>query len=100
MAHGSKCYCCGANKPIQAHCYYCQMCLLKLSKIFKIKDDGIINKANHSTHCGSCGQWKNRRIIMTGNTTYFNCHQGDGIPICENCVNEEINLLKKTNNSI
>ena len=94
MAHGRKCYCCGENEPIQEVSYYCQSCLLKLSKILNTNERGIISKANYSEHCGSCGQWENIRIIMTGNTIDFSHHQGDGIPICENCVIEEMNLLK------
>ncbi|MGY3777081.1 hypothetical protein [Isobaculum melis] len=82
------CYCCGIKKTTNEN-DYCDSCLKSLSRIFSTNAVAIEDKPVHADHCISCGQWENRRILWTGRTAYFN-HPGDGVPICEWCIQEEL----------
>ncbi len=87
-----KCYCCGINE-ISSEFFYCIACLKKLKEMFD-NNENIIDNPNGTEHCISCGKFENRKILWTGNSTYFSNHNGDGIPICSICVESE---LKKYN---
>lgn len=89
MAFDRKCYCCGRNEPALPALFYCKECLLSLSDIFKHNGPGILERPRHADHCISCGEWQDRRILYTGRTGRFPAHPGDGIPICDHCVDEE-----------
>ncbi len=95
MGHGLKCYCCCINDPILNDSYYCEICLQKLSKAFKDNVYGIIDKPKHMEHCISCGEWEERRIILTGRGGLFSSQVGDGVPICERCVRKELLKLQE-----
>lgn len=93
MAVGRKCYCCGINEPVSPELFYCKPCLLLLSEIFKNKSLGILEGPRHYDHCISCGEWEGRQILYTGRTGRFPSHPGDGVPICDHCVEEELKSL-------
>jgi predicted nucleic acid-binding Zn ribbon protein len=83
MAHGLKCYCCGENITSDTH-YYCYNCVKILKNMFdtNIADFGgeyfeILENPHPSSHCISCGEFENRRII-------------DVRHICDKCVIEEL----------
>lgn len=81
------CYCCG-ERFAEGDGYYCRDCLLKLKRLFAQESPGIVAEPKLQEHCISCGQWEERRILWTGQTGLFD-HEGDGVPICEKCVEEE-----------
>ena len=83
-----RCYCCGLRN-VQGEHYYCLDCLSKLQRLFVEDGPGIVKNPQHQEHCISCGQWEERRILWTGRTGVFD-HAGDGVPICEKCVAEEV----------
>ena len=83
MAHGLKCYCCGHSPTSDAH-YYCRNCLVKLKNMFDTNsavwsgvEYEILESPHQSSHCVSCGQHENRRII-------------DALLICDKCVESEL----------
>ena len=43
----------------------------------------------------SCGEYKNRKIVYTGNMGLFTTHPKDSVPICGKCVQEEIKKYKE-----
>lgn len=92
MAYGLKCYCCGINAPVSSELYLCKSCLLLLSEKFQEKSSDILENPKHFNHCVCCGEWENRRIVYTGSIKIFSEHAGDGVPICDRCVEEELKL--------
>ncbi|MDP4091980.1 MAG: hypothetical protein Q8920_01315 [Bacillota bacterium] len=91
MAHSLKCYCCWKNATSNTH-YYCFKCIKKLKKMFdnNIADFGdkcfeILENPHHSSHCISCGEFEDRRII-------------DVKCICNKCVMEELLAYEQENN--
>jgi len=95
MAYGLKCYCCGVNTPASSELFLCRSCLLILYKKFQEDSPDILESPKHFDHCICCGEWENRRIVYTGSIKAFSEHGGDGAPICDRCVEEELNLLSK-----
>ena len=93
MAFGKKCYCCGKVYP-RDDLFYCDECLMKLSKAFET-GEGVVFNPKHYDHCISCGEYKNRKIVYTGNTGLFPTHPKDSVPICDNCVQEELKKYKE-----
>ena len=88
-----KCYCCGINE-ISDEFFYCIDCLKKLKEMFD-KNENIIDNPNSTEHCISCGEFENRKILWTGNSRCFPNHHGDGIPICNICVESELKKYKE-----
>lgn len=62
-----------------------------MKKAFEI-GKGVILTPQHYDHCISCGQYEDRRIVYTGQTGLFPIHFGDGLPICDKCVQEEFEI--------
>lgn len=54
MAFGEKCYCCGKVYP-RDDLFYCEECLMKLSKAFET-GEGVVFNPKHYDHCISCGE--------------------------------------------
>ena len=92
MAYDLKCYCCG-NKFTSNDFYYCLECLVKLNEMFE-KNVNVVKEPNYSNHCISCGEFENRKILYNGNSEYFPEIKGEGVPICDICVKEELNKYK------
>ena len=88
MAYDRPCYDCGDRSPIKPELYYCKDCLQKL-KYMLDNGEGVLEEPTAGDHCISCGQYENRRILYTGKSTLFSKHAGDGIPICDRCVEQE-----------
>ena len=49
MAFGEKCYCCGKVYP-RDDLFYCEECLMKLSKAFET-GEGVVFNPKHYDHC-------------------------------------------------
>ena len=94
MAFGKKCYCCEEVYPKDV-LFYCEECLMKLSKAFKT-GEGVVLNPKHYDHCISCGEYENRKIVYTGNTRLFPTHPKDSVPICDKCVQEELKNTEKS----
>lgn len=62
MAFGEKCYCCGKVYP-RDDLFYCEECLMKLSKAFET-GEGVVFNPKHYDHCISCGEYKNRKMSI------------------------------------
>ena len=93
MAFGKKCYCCGNVYP-KDNLYYCEECLMKLNKAFET-GKGVLYNPKPYDHCISCGQYEDRKIVYTGNTGFFPDHPRDMSPICDKCVQEELEKNKR-----
>lgn len=94
MAHGLKCYCCGTNNTSDDF-YYCLECLEKLQQMFA-NNENVLSTPTHCDHCISCGEFENRKILWTGGSKYFLKHSGDGVPICDGCVEGELSRYGDT----
>lgn len=91
---GRKCYCCGKVYP-KENLFYCKECLAKISKAFET-EQGVILTPKHSDHCISCGEYEGRRIIYTCDSGFFPKHPKNTLPICNKCVEKELEEYKKT----
>ena len=93
VAYGRKCYCCGERDPARSELYYCRNCLLRLEQAFA-SGGGVLSRPRHWDHCISCGEFEDRRILYTGRTGVFPAQAGDGVPICDRCVEEELEIIR------
>ena len=93
MMFGSRCYCCGKVYPKDTF-FYCEECLVKLDKAFET-GQGVILNPEHHDHCISCGEYAERQIVYTGNTGLFPAHPKDMLPICDKCVQKELEKYKQ-----
>lgn len=94
MAFGLPCYCCGIAKTSEDH-FYCKECLVKLEYAFECKK-GVVALPIHPDHCVSCGEFEDRVILWTGKTDVFSSKDGYGVPICKECVQEELLMYEGT----